>query len=1057
MGGDDNVVPNTTGAEESTEEDVFTIEENQEESMEIDQLINEPLESGKIARCKKCRRMKFGHPLPYGLHDCQLDPILDDVELREDDQQKNEKRKESRNRKLKPSGGPPGTTLEKKSKPGNPDEEVKRLEEERMKLKKILNEQDKKKENDQKKMDLVDEIYKLKDKVTINDDDFIKSTNKKTLRKPENVGRYGSRERSQDKERDKDRNRASSHDRRRRNNRSRERSNKLREDKERKNQQQRTNNKEERGSYSREDRRCYEERKVQRGYEERRENKNRENDDERREYRNDGRNDNKNRENYDERRNDGRNDEERRQCRDNRRDERDSRKDHNRQSENRNNHNVRESSRVSNRSDQSISSSYQELTTNVINVVREIADNRKDKLDPPPTWDAEMSIEAWARYVRIWNKAEVKPYRKAQALIEDLKKNDKRKGLKEMVVNDIIENQEFDLESVYVVENIISKVKDFLQDSRWSRTVILADEFCKFEQTVNEENKDYISRFSILETKLRNEKVGINSTFMAAILLNKSKIVQSEKNNILANFDLESENPDELLKRIKKKIRDIDATKRTAVKETLYEGQGGKYRGRSNSKFRGNDYRSKSQFREEGNRSNSRNRGEWKQKGGNRSGNWTRNGDHRSRSKSRGRNGNYGNQRFSSGDRRKNFQNSRSKSTDRKPEPKRTYKCDKFNINTDKSIFENKVENRAVLDSGCPEMVGGIAWLKTYEHSLGKELPRLNKVDYFKFGDTVYKTEMYVRLPLELESLQEYVDVGIVKANVPLLISKMKLKEWGGIIDFSENTLHLKATNETIKLKETESGHLSVNVGKTIENNREEVVHEILLIKKKKEYSMMKLKKLHRIFGHPCHEKMELLMKDSGECDKIILKMLKKIQEKCRVCLKFKRKASKPKVGFAKAREVNETVSVDLKPVSSLTGDQKDGRQIVYIMDEFSRFTAAGISKNKEAEEVVKIILNKWCLGMMGYPSRSFFADNGTEFKGKTLEHLSRRLGVKVELSPSYSPWSNGGNERRHGAVNLTVKKLMEEDRSLKLDDALQHTIWASKKHGNRKTWKISK
>ena len=612
-----------------------------------------------------------------------------------------------------------------------------------------------------------------------------------------------------------------------------------------------------------------------------------------------------------------------------------------------------------------------------------------------------------------------------------------------MVVNDIIENQEFDLESVYVVENIISKVKDFLQDSRWSRTVILADEFCKFEQTVNEENKDYISRFSILETKLRNEKVGINSTFMAAILLNKSKIVQSEKNNILANFDLESENPDELLKRIKKKIRDIDATKRTAVKETLYEGQGGKYRGRSNSKFRGNDYRSKSQFREEGNRSNSRNRGEWKQKDGNRSGNWTRNGDHRSRSKSRGRNGNYGNQRFSSGDRRKNFQNSRSNSTDRKPEPKRTYKCDKFNINTDKSIFENKVENRAVLDSGCPEMVGGIAWLKTYEHSLGKELPRLNKVDYFKFGDTVYKTEMYVRLPLELGSLQEYVEVGIVKANVPLLISKMKLKEWGGIIDFSENTLHLKATNETIKLKETESGHLSVNVGKTIENNREEVVHEILLIKKKKEYSMMKLKKLHRIFGHPCHEKMELLMKDSGECDKIILKMLKKIQEKCRVCLKFKRKASKPKVGFAKAREVNETVSVDLKPVSSLTGDQKDGRQIVYIIDELSRFTAAGISKNKEAEEVVKIILNKWCLGMMGYPSRSFFADNGTEFKGKTLEHLSRRLGVKVELSPSYSPWSNGGNERRHGAVNLTVKKLMEEDRSLKLDDALQHAIWA--------------
>ena len=194
----------------------------------------------------------------------------------------------------------------------------------------------------------------------------------------------------------------------------------------------------------------------------------------------------------------------------------------------------------------------------------------------------------------------------------------------------------------------------------------------------------------------------------------------------------------------------------------------------------------------------------------------------------------------------------------------------------------------------------------------------------------------------------------------------------GGVLGFSENTLYLKITDETINLKESESGHLTVNVGKIIVNNKEEMIKEILIIKKSREYSMMKLKKLHRVFGHPCQEKMELLMKDAGEMDSKIMRMLRRIQETCRVCLKFKRKASHPKVGLAKAREVNETVSIDLKPVSSLTGEQNDRRQIVYIMDEFSRFTAAGISKNKESEEVVKIILNKWCLGLMGYPSRSF-------------------------------------------------------------------------------------
>jgi transposase InsO family protein len=79
-----------------------------------------------------------------------------------------------------------------------------------------------------------------------------------------------------------------------------------------------------------------------------------------------------------------------------------------------------------------------------------------------------------------------------------------------------------------------------------------------------------------------------------------------------------------------------------------------------------------------------------------------------------------------------------------------------------------------------------------------------------------------------------------------------------------------------------------------------------------------------------------------------------------------------------------------------------------------------------------------------GLPNQKvFFADNGTEFKKSTLEDLSRRLGIRFELSPSYSPWSNGGNERRHGAVNLTLKKLMEDDSSLCLEEVLQHAVWA--------------
>ena len=57
----------------------------------------------------------------------------------------------------------------------------------------------------------------------------------------------------------------------------------------------------------------------------------------------------------------------------------------------------------------------------------------------------------------------------------------------------------------------------------------------------------------------------------------------------------------------------------------------------------------------------------------------------------------------------------------------------------------------------------------------------------------------------------------------------------------------MKSTGEKIKLAESESGHLIVNVGKTVENNKEEVVSEILFMKKNKHYEMQKLRKIHRV------------------------------------------------------------------------------------------------------------------------------------------------------------------------------------------------------------------
>ena len=111
---------------------------------------------------------------------------------------------------------------------------------------------------------------------------------------------------------------------------------------------------------------------------------------------------------------------------------------------------------------------------------------------------------------------------------------------------------------------------------------------------------------------------------------------------------------------------------------------------------------------------------------------------------------------------------------------------------------------------------------------------------------------------------------------------------------------------------------------------------------KDKEFQFKSLKKIHRKFGHPSTDKLSKVFKGAAIDDKNIFKKLERIYDCCRVCRKYQRKDSKPKVGLPKAECVNQCVSVDLKPVSSLTGNSRDLRQIVYCVDEFSRFTKAG-------------------------------------------------------------------------------------------------------------------
>ena len=757
-------------------------EEKDEEDMEIEEIIEEPEESEKVTRCKKCRRQKFGHPMPFGLENCQLVRIESDSELKKDDEVKHEKRRELRSRKTpsrKRSLSHGKKVPDPKKKKEEDEEETSDIDEE---LKEMLEEEKRLEEMAKKSRDDVKKAETQKKEA------------KKAEQKRKNDELRKTIEGNKEKEAKlQDSSKRNEYPSRRNDNDSRYRQSTSRQDYQTNRNDPYPSRRNDNGGYHPRDYRDW--------------------------YGEDDRR-------YINQRNSRREDNYREGSTHSRR----SRRSRSRE----------RWKSPSNRYDQR-PSEYRDMNLDMVQELRRIGEERQDdrKLDPPPAWEDTISFDAWARSVNIWSEVKAKPQRKAQLLIEMLKKDEKRKGMKEMIVSEVVENREFDYKDENVIENILSKIKDFMEESEWTRNVALAKDFENFCQKDGESNRDYIGRFSNLETKLRNEKAGISNMFLAGWIMNKSKISQAEKNNILANFD--TEDKENILKNLKKKIRNMNSSgSHTDPKETLFGNQQNRhhhqFRSRSRSFHRGrpDKSRERSQFSRKFDRSGSRNK----------------------------TNENY-------------RRNSRSPKN-----VKKTYTCEKFQVNKAKSIFEEEVENRALVDSGCPEMVCGEEWMKTFEHSTDMKYEEIDLEDHFKFGNEVFKTTTYKKIPLTIGSLEEMVDVGVVTANIPLLISKKKLKDWGARIDFEKNELFIKKTNETVKLNETKSGHLTLNMARTLPENSEEFLKEIFLIKKKKSYRMKELKKVHRVFGHPSIEKMESLLKDAGE-DEIVLKIMRKIQENC--------------------------------------------------------------------------------------------------------------------------------------------------------------------------------
>ena len=111
------------------------------------------------------------------------------------------------------------------------------------------------------------------------------------------------------------------------------------------------------------------------------------------------------------------------------------------------------------------------------------------------------------------------------------------------------------------------------------------------------------------------------------------------------------------------------------------------------------------------------------------------------------------------------------------------------------------------------------------------------------------------------------------------------------------------------------------------------------------------------------------------------------------------------------------------------------------MIDSFTRFIQGKLIANKKSDTIIQALTDTWCMNV-GFPSQGFFADNGGEFANVKLDELMSKLGLSIRFGPAYSPWSNGINERNHASADLTIRKMMEENKTPLTDSLVKAASW---------------
>ena len=361
-------------------------------------------------------------------------------------------------------------------------------------------------------------------------------------------------------------------------------------------------------------------------------------------------------------------------------------------------------------------------------------------------------------------------------------------------------------------------------------------------------------------------------------------------------------------------------------------------------------------------------------------------------------------------------------------------------------ILKAEVEERAkhlgevVLDTGCIESVTGDVWANDMLMSLHPNTREKVKVEAssrrFKFGGGQTRDSMGTfHIPCSLEGVNTVLAVDVVKQHdLPCLLSKKSMKKAGVVIDVVNDVATM--FGKDIKLNENETGHYVIYLDDFIYSDGDCAVFHSTLVDKPQHQIRADLERMHKGLGHPSHSAFERMLRAAGDFNKNVDIELNKLYNSCETCLKFRKSKPRPKVAPPLSTDVNDTLTIDLK----IHG--KRGKIVLYMIDDFSRFTVAKTLPKKEGELVVQAIVDKWIMGLPYGPPKQIISDNGLEFVNSKMASMCETFGIKHITSGAYSPFQNGLNERNHFTCDQIMEKVMDGDKDISFEEALAQAVY---------------